>query len=62
MEEARRRLDVVSRWLAGADRELAEAQIGFPPTVHHSDWLIVQVLRRETDRVLAGPPGEVKKP
>ena len=61
-DEARRRLDMVNRWLAGADRELAEAKIGFPPTVHPSDWLIVQVLRREADRVLADPPGQGKKP
>jgi Flp pilus assembly protein TadD len=61
-DEARRRLDLVNRWLAGADHDLAEAKFGFPPTVHPSDWLIVQVLRREADRVLAEPPGQVKQP
>jgi hypothetical protein len=43
-------------------RELAREKIGFPPTVDPSDWLTVQVLRREADGVLADLPGEAKKP
>jgi tetratricopeptide (TPR) repeat protein len=61
-DEGRRWLDKAERWLASADRDLAAMKTGFPPTVHPSDWLQVQVLRREADGVLAGPPGELKQP
>jgi tetratricopeptide (TPR) repeat protein len=61
-DEGHRWQDKAERWLASADRELAAMKTGFPATVHPSDWLEVQVLRREADGVLAGPPGDVKQP
>ena len=61
-DEAGRQRDEVDRWLAVADRQLAGEPFGFPPKLHPADWLCVQLLRRELDRVLAGKPSPVKKP
>jgi hypothetical protein len=61
-DEAVRRRDEVDRWLAVADRQLAGKPSGFLPKLYPADWLIVQVLRRELDRVLAGPPGNEETP
>jgi hypothetical protein len=61
-DEAGRRRDEADRWLTGVDRQLAEEPFGFPPKRHPADWLIVQVLRRELDRVLAGPPEKAGTP
>ena len=55
LEEARCSLEKANQWLADANRQLAEKTIGFPPMVFPADWLIVQLLRRETEHVLAGP-------
>jgi hypothetical protein len=52
----------VDRWLAVADRQLAGERSGFPSKLYPADWLIVQVLRREFDRVLAGPPEKEETP
>jgi tetratricopeptide (TPR) repeat protein len=61
-DEARRWRDEVDRWLAVADQQFAGEPSGFPPKLYPADWLIVQVLRRELDRVLAGPPGKEETP
>ena len=60
IDEGWRWLEKANRWRAGADRDLAKEKTGFPPTVRPSDWLILQVLRREADQI--GGPREVKKP
>ena len=62
LEEARCSLEKANQWLADANRQLAEKTIGFPPMVFPADWLIVQVLRREADRVLASPPASSETP
>ena len=61
-DEARSYLDKVDRWLADADRELAAEKTGFPPRVFPVNWLIVQVLRPEAARELAGPPAGAETP
>ena len=61
IDEGRRWLEKANRWLAGADRDLAKEKTGFPPPIRPSDWLILQVLRREAYHVIADP-GEVKNP
>jgi tetratricopeptide (TPR) repeat protein len=59
---AKRALEKADRWLAGAEGDLAPSAPGVLPKVWPADWLIVQVLRREADRVLASPPARSEAP
>jgi hypothetical protein len=61
-EEAQRYLEKTDRWLADADRDLATETIGFPRRIFPADWLIVQVLRREAARELAGEASSATTP
>jgi tetratricopeptide (TPR) repeat protein len=55
LQEAKRALERTDRWLADAERDFAAYATGFPPRVWPADWLIVQVLCGEANRLLAGP-------
>jgi tetratricopeptide (TPR) repeat protein len=54
--EGRQCLDRAEQWLTNANQQLAKHKNGFPPAIHPSDWLTVQVLRREAEMLLAGRP------
>jgi tetratricopeptide (TPR) repeat protein len=60
IDEARSWMDRTDRWLGDADHELAGERPGFPQSIYPADWLIVQVVRREAMRILAGAQGEPK--
>jgi hypothetical protein len=54
--EGRQCLDRAEQWFTNANRQLAKYKNGFPPAIHPSDWLTVQVLRRETETLMADRP------
>jgi hypothetical protein len=62
LHEAKRALERTDRWLTDAERDFAAYATGFPPRVWPADWLIVQVLHREADRVLGIPPSSSGTP
>jgi tetratricopeptide (TPR) repeat protein len=54
--EGRQCLDRAEQWLTNANQQLAKYKNGFPPAIHPSDWLTVQVLRRETETLMDDRP------